>query len=343
MTSEMRVRARGVPFVAGRAPRTVASVRLGDGGSGLEEFGELVPLVMDGAITDVFVRAGEVWVDQGAGAERVADLRLRERRVRELAVTLLECAGRHVDESHPFADAQLHDGIRVHAVLPPIALGGVELSIRLPRVERLTLDTLHETGALTDLQLEVLQSLIARRANILISGAGGSGKTTLLSAMLGQADVRERIITIEDVAELRIAHPHVVSLQSRQSNIEGVGSVGLAELVREALRMRPDRLVVGECRGVEVRELLAALNTGHDGGAGTMHANSLEDVPARLEALGALASMSTGALARQVVSAFDAVVHVVRGPEGRRIERIGRFTLRDGALEVNDAGSRPLA
>jgi pilus assembly protein CpaF len=161
-----------------------------------------------------------------------------------------------------------------------------------------------------------------------VTGAAGSGKTTLLGAMLSSAPPAERIVVIEDVAELRIAHPHLVRLEARQPNLEGAGAIGLDRLVREALRMRPDRLVVGECRGAELRELLTALNTGHDGGAGTLHANSLADVPARLEALGALAGWSDAALARQAVSAIDAVLHLERDEGGvRRLAETGRLTL----------------
>ena len=170
---------------------------------------------------------------------------------------------------------------------------------------------------------------------MLVTGAGGSGKTTLLGAMLSEAAGAERIVTIEDVAELRIRHPHVVALEARQANAEGAGAIGLEQLVREALRMRPDRLVLGECRGAEVRELLAALNTGHDGGAGTLHANSLDDVPARLEALGALAGLTPEALARQAVSAIDAVLHVERdGCRRRRVAAIGELGLAGDRLVV---------
>jgi len=160
-----------------------------------------------------------------------------------------------------------------------------------------------------------------------VTGAAGSGKTTLLAALLGEAPPGERIVVIEDVAELRIDHPHVVALESRQPNLEGAGGVGLDALLREALRMRPDRLVLGECRGGELRELLAALNTGHDGGAGTLHANSLSDVPARLEALGALAGMSPVAVARQAVSAIGLVLHLERRGSERRLAQLGRFEL----------------
>ena len=161
-------------------------------------------------------------------------------------------------------------------------------------------------------------------------------KTTLLAALLALAPQSERIVTVEDVAELVIRHPHVVSLQARQANLEGRGGLDLAVLVRESLRMRPDRIVVGECRGAELRELLTALNTGHDGGAGTLHANSLDDVPARLEALGALAGLPADALARQAVSALDLVVHLVRAADGRRsVAAVGGLRLgAGGRLEI---------
>ncbi len=183
-----------------------------------------------------------------------------------------------------------------------------------------------------------LEGAVARRENLLVTGAAGAGKTTLLAALLGCAAPTERIVTIEDVAELRIEHPHHVRLEARQPNLEGAGGIGLARLVREALRMRPDRLVVGECRGEEVRELLSALNTGHDGGAGTLHANGLHEVPARLEALGALAGLDDHALARQAASAFDLVLHVERAPDGaRRLAAIGRPIIGDsGRLGIED-------
>jgi pilus assembly protein CpaF len=235
--------------------------------------------------------------------------------------------GRHIDEATPCVDARLHDGIRVHAVLPPVSTRGTLLSIRLPRVRRLSLTDLASAGFFPHGGRELVAALVARRENVLVTGAGGSGKTTFLSAMLGAAPPAERIVAIEDVAELRVDHPHVVSLEARQANLEGAGAVSLERLVREALRMRPDRLVLGECRGAEVRELLAALNTGHDGGAGTLHANSLADVPARLEALGALAGMSPDAIARQTVSAIGIVLHLERRDGVRMLAQTGRFEL----------------
>jgi pilus assembly protein CpaF len=239
----------------------------------------------------------------------------------------MSLAGRHIDEATPCVDARLADGIRVHAVLPPIAVSGTTISIRLPRIEFVTLDYLEEAGFFANVPRERIEPLVDSRENVLISGAGGSGKTTFLAALLTRASPLERIIAIEDVAELRVDHPHFIALEARQPNLEGAGGIGLERLVREALRMRPDRLVLGECRGAEVRELLAALNTGHDGGAGTLHANSLEDVPARLEALGALAGMSAVAIARQTVSAIGTVMHLERRDGVRRLAQIGSFAL----------------
>ncbi len=181
-----------------------------------------------------------------------------------------------------------------------------------------------------------LRRLVADRTNLLVTGATGAGKTTLLAALLSAASPTDRIVTIEDVAELRLDHPHHVRLEARQPNLEGAGAVPLARLVREALRMRPDRLVVGECRGEEVRELLTALNTGHHGGAGTVHASGLADVPARLEALGALAGLDDHGVARQVVSAIGAIVHVGNVDGVRRVEGIARPVLRDGRLGIEE-------
>jgi len=323
------------PFLPGAARSTngrpVAS---------LVEFEELAPLVVDDAVTDVLVLADRgVWVDRGDGVVPVPGLVLREGRSRDLARALVALGGRHVDETTPCADVRLGDGIRVHAVLAPVSTAGTALSIRLPRARRPTVATLAADGFFDVVPREVVDHVVAARRNVLVTGATGSGKTTLLAAMLALVPSDERIVTVEDVAELRVDHPHVVGLEARQANAEGVGAIGLERLLREALRMRPDRLVVGECRGAEVRELMAALNTGHDGGAGTVHANGVADVPARLEALGALAGLGPDALARQAASAFDLVLHVERRRSGRRLTGVGRFGVdAGGRLEV-----RPVA
>jgi pilus assembly protein CpaF len=296
----------------------------------------LEPYLSDPDVTDVFVNgASGLFVDRGHGAERVAAWRADEAAVRDLAVALIGIGGRHLDDLTPLVDVRWEHGARVHAVLPPVACAGAAISIRLPSSEHLSLDDLGRRGMFDAATGERLATLVAGRTNLLVTGATGAGKTTLLASLLGLVPPHERIVTIEDVAELRIDHPHHVRLEARQANLEGAGAVGLARLVREALRMRPDRLVVGECRGEEVRELLTALNTGHDGGAGTVHASGIRDVPARLEALGALAGMTDHGVARQVVSAIAAVVHVERGPDGvRRVAGLARPVVEDGRLSV---------
>lgn len=320
------------PFLPGVAPpRSVRAVRA-------EEFEELAGLVRDGTVTDVLVVGGRgTWVDRGAGLERVGPV-LGERRARELGAALVSRGGRHVDESTPMADVRHDDGVRVHVVLAPVAVHGTTLSVRLPRPGRPTLAGLERSGTFDRVPRRVVERAVAQRRNVLVSGATGSGKTTLLAAMLTAVPHDERIVTVEDVAELRIDHPHVVALEARQANAEGSGAIDLARLLRESLRMRPDRVVVGECRGAEVRELVSALNTGHDGGAGTVHANGIADVPARLEALGALTGLAPTALARQAVSAFDLVLHVERRRGTRRLVDVGTPVLEaDGTLGVRPA------
>ncbi len=232
-------------------------------------------------------------------------------------------------------DARLSGGIRLHAVIPPVSPAGTLVSLRMLRREPLSLDELVAGGCLPPAWRPVLAALVHRRAAFLVSGGTGAGKTTLLATLLSEADPEERLVLVEDVGELWPRHPHVVRLEARHANVEGRGSVTLEDLVRQALRMRPDRLVVGECRGAEVRDLLAALNTGHAGGCGTVHANATGDVPARLEALGALAGMSPRAVAAQTVAALDAVVHVERSAERRRVVEIAAVQrLPDGELSL---------
>lgn len=315
------------PFIAAPRPESAASV---------PALAPLTRYLSDPQVTDLFVngQAG-LFVDSGHGAIRVPDWRASEREVRQLAASLIEAGNRHVDDAHPCVDVRLPGGVRVHVVLAPIASSGTAISVRVSRPDVTSFDDLGACGSMDGPTADFLRAAIARRANFLISGAAGVGKTTMLAALLALAAPQERIVTIEDVAELRIDHPHHVALEARQANLEGAGAVGLDRLVREALRMKPDRLVVGECRGGEVRELLTALNTGHDGGAGTVHANSLTDVATRLEALGALAGLDDLALARQVRSAMEFVVHLERASDGsRRIAAIGTFADTDGRLQV---------
>jgi pilus assembly protein CpaF len=301
-------------------------------------WGELATYVADENVTDIFINgASGLFVDRGSGAERIEGWRGAEREVRDLAVKLISAGGRHIDDTNPCIDVRLRGGVRVHCVLSPVSRMGTAISIRIPRVVAADLPALRNLGNFDEAHESWLLQQVQDRANLLITGGAGAGKTTLLSALLAHVSHSERIITIEDVAELSPRHPHHISLEARQGNLEGAGSVSLSQLVRESLRMRPDRLVVGECRGEEVRELLTALNTGHDGGAGTMHASSLADVPARLEALGALAGMDATALARQVVSAFTYVIQLERSGGGeRRICQLGRFAFRDERLQIEE-------
>ncbi|WP_246259391.1 TadA family conjugal transfer-associated ATPase [Streptomyces typhae] len=280
--------------------------------------GPLEPLLEDPAVTDVLVSAPDrVWVDRGRGLE-LTDVAFRDATaVRRLAQRLATVAGRRLDDARPWVDARLPDGTRLHAVLPPVAVGSTCLSLRVVRPRAFTLPELVAAGTVPPGGDRMLHRLLDARLSYLVSGGTGSGKTTLLSTLLGLVGQRERIVLAEDSAELRPDHPHVVRLEARPPNQEGVGAVGLDDLVRQALRMRPDRLVVGEVRGAEVVHLLAALNTGHDG-CGTVHANAAADVPARLEALGTAAGLDRAALHSQLAAAVSVVLHLVRDPAGRR-------------------------
>ncbi|RFA16469.1 hypothetical protein B7R22_03000 [Subtercola boreus] len=316
-----------------------------------EGLGPLEKFVRDPEVTDVFVNGpDDLWIDRGGGLVKVDGWSCPgEPELRELAVRLVALGGRHIDEASPCVDVRLHDGLRLHAVLPPVSPRGTLISLRIPRTGLLHLDDLAGAGFFTpnggagpDYR-SIVDTAVCERSNVLVTGAGGSGKTTFLSSLLASAPPEERIVAIEDVAELRVDHPHFVSLEARQPNLEGAGGISLGRLLREALRMRPDRLVLGECRGSEIRELLSALNTGHDGGAGTLHANSLADVPARLEALGALAGLTPEAMARQAVSAIDVVLHLERTGGYRRLAEVGAFMLDDRArLQVRPLGGESL-
>lgn len=279
--------------------------------------GPLTPLLEDPEVTDVLVNGVQVWIDRGAGPVRAPVTMGSVEETRRLAQRLASAGGRRLDDGCPYVDTRLADGSRVHAVLPPVAVSGPYLSVRTFRLRSRPLSDL------VPLPLaELLTTVMRARLSILISGGTGSGKTTLLNSLLGLVPPRERIVIVEDAAELRPDHPHVVGLQARESNVEGAGLVKLADLVRQALRMRPDRLIVGECRGAETVELLGALNTGHEGGASTIHANTSGDVPARLEALGLLSGVPAAALRAQITAAFQLVLQLRRTTAGRQLEEI---------------------
>ncbi|GHF62761.1 hypothetical protein GCM10010218_50310 [Streptomyces mashuensis] len=281
--------------------------------------GPLEPLLAEPDVTDVLVTApDQVWVDRGTGLRRTGVTFPDATAVRRLAQRLAAIAGRRLDDARPWVDARLPDGTRLHAVLPPVAVGSTCLSLRVVRPRAFTLAELEAAGTVPPGGRRLLAAVLDARLSYVISGGTGSGKTTLLSSLLGLVAPDERIVLAEDSAELRPDHPHVVRLETRPANQEGTGLVTLRDLVRQALRMRPDRLVVGEVRGPEVTDLLAALNTGHEGGCGTVHANAAADVPARLEALGSTAGLDRAALHSQLAAALSVVIHMVRDHGGQR-------------------------
>jgi pilus assembly protein CpaF len=298
--------------------------------------GPLQPLLQQPGVTDVLVNGPDsVWIDAGSGLEPAGVRFADEAAVRKLAQRLAALAGRRLDDASPYVDAALPDGTRLHAVLPPISPAGTCLSLRTFTARAFTIADLEAAGTLRNGSTLLLRAIVCARAAFLVSGGTGSGKTTLLASMLGLADPRERLILVEDAPELRPEHPHVVRLTTRPPNVEGAGAVSLRDLVRQALRMRPDRLVVGEVRGAEVVELLTALNTGHAGSGGTVHANSAAQVPARLEALAALGRLDRHAVRSQVAAALQVAIHLDRRTDGRRVlTEIGVFQLDRDEIRV---------
>jgi len=304
--------------------------------------GPLQSLLGVPGVTDVLVNApDEVYLDRGDGLERQSVSFPDDAAVRRLAQRLAAHAGRRLDDACPWVDARLPDGTRVHAVLAPLARPGTAISLRVPARRRFSLTGLLDAGALDDRSLKLLRRLIAARVAFMVTGGTGSGKTTVLAALLGEVDPRERIVVVEDASELRPDHRHVIGLEARPPNVEGVGQVTVRDLVRQALRMRPDRVVVGEVRGAEVVDLLAALNTGHEGGCGTVHANSPAALPARFEALGVAAGLSRSAVHSQLAAGVHAVVHVARAGRGRAVSDIAVLAAADdGLVRVVPAWSR---
>lgn len=316
-------------------------------GEELTGSGPLTTLLADPATTDVVVNGpADVRVDRGSGWEPAGVTFDDEAAVARLARRLAASAGARLDDAHPYADGQLPDGTRLHAVLPPVAAAGTCLSLRVLRPAAFDLAELNRLGLFPGVALSAIRVILAARLAVLISGGTGSGKTTLLTAMLGAVDPRERIVLVEDAAELRPTHPHVVRLVARAANVEGVGAIGLSELVRQALRMRPDRLVVGEVRGIEVIDLLGALGTGHEGGAGTIHANGAAEVPVRIAALAATGGLGPDAAHAQLAGAVQVVLHLRRDDGRRRVADIAVLIAGpDGRVRVLSAiaDGRPTA
>ena len=300
------------------------------------ELGPLSIIASKPGVTDIAVTCdGAVWVDQGHGMRRCAQGCFSSpQAIRDFAVRLCAQLGRRLDDACPIADASTVEGLRVHAVIAPLVPQGAAISIRLPDAVFPDLPSLARRGMFPETWLPLLTGLVLRKASVLVTGGTGAGKTTLLKAMLMRCPSRERIITVEEVRELgMIRHANHVSLVTREANMEGAGAIGLPALISATLRMRPDRVVVGECRGGEIVDLLRALNSGHRGGMTKLHANQVEAVPARLASLGLLAGLEPRATAALAEGAFDVVLHAERVAGTRRIAQIGLLEVVDGRLQ----------
>jgi pilus assembly protein CpaF len=284
--------------------------------------GPLEVLLADPAVEEVMVNGpGIVYIERGGRIEATDVTFAGEEELRNAIERILAPLGRRVDELSPMVDARLADGSRVNVVIPPLAIDGPLVSIRRFGARRPGPDELVALGTLTAAQRRSLEVAVAARRSVLVSGGTGSGKTTLLNALSGFIAVDERVVTIEDAAELRLRQPHVVRLESRPAGVEGRGEVTIRDLLRNALRMRPDRIVIGEVRGPEALDLLTALNTGHDGALSTVHANSPADALSRLETLALMAGVGLphAAVAEQVQRGIDLVVHLERRADGARV------------------------
>jgi pilus assembly protein CpaF len=301
-----------------------AAVRLGAIEAVIDEtlgFGPLEPLLRDPEVTEVMVNGpNRIFVERAGRLTRVAGGFADDAHVLHVIDRILAPLGRRIDEASPMVDARLPDGSRVNAIIPPLSLDGPVLTVRRFGARSLSSTDLLARGTLTEEMLALLEAAVRAKHNILVSGGTGSGKTTTLAAIAAFIPEGERIITIEDAAELRLPLAHVVRLESRPASLEGTGAIPIRALVRNALRMRPDRIVVGECRGGEVVDMLAAMSTGHEGSLSTLHASSPEDAVRRLHTLALMGDVELpyAAVADQVAHAIDLIVHQARLPDGSR-------------------------
>jgi pilus assembly protein CpaF len=296
--------------------------------------GPLEPLLRDDEVTDILVNGrDQVYVEKRGKLHRTSIRFHDDQHVMLIIDRIVSQVGRRIDESSPMVDARLHDGSRVNAIIPPLALDGPSLSIRRFGKKRHSMDDLLARGSITPQMVAVLRAMVRARLNILVSGGTGSGKTTMLNCLSGFVPEDERIVTIEDSAELSLQQPHVVRLETRPPNIEGKGEVTARDLVRNTLRMRPDRVVVGEVRGAEIFDMLQAMSTGHDGSIATIHANSSRECLGRLEMMMLLSGFSIPqrAMRQQIASAVNIIVHVARLSDGsRRVIKISEITGMEG-------------
>jgi pilus assembly protein CpaF len=283
--------------------------------------GPLEPLLADPTVSDILVNGHDhVFVERAGKLQRTAIRFHDDAHLLNIIDRIVSKVGRRIDESIPMVDARLQDGSRVNAIIPPLAIDGPVLSIRRFRKDALRMDDLVRFGSLSPALVDLLKAIVLARLNVMISGGTGSGKTTLLNAMSAFIPERERIITIEDSAELQLQQPHVVRLETRQVNVEGRGQINQRDLVRNSLRMRPDRIVVGEVRGAEALDMLQSMNTGHDGSLTTIHANSSRDALSRVETMVAMTGIQfpITALRTQISSAIDVIIHMERQEDGCR-------------------------
>lgn len=288
--------------------------------------GPLESLLRDPDVTEVMINGPEeIYIERGGVITR-AEVRLEnEEQIYHLIERVIGPLGLRVDESQPFVEARLTDGSRLHAIIRPLSVRGPAVTIRKFSVRPFTLPDLVANGTMDAQMAEFLERAVRSRLNIIVSGGTGSGKTTLLNVLSASIPSNERLITIEEAAELRLARDHVVTLEARPPNIEGKGEVTVRDLLRNALRMRPDRIIIGECRGGEALDMLQAMNTGHEGSLSTCHANSPEDLLVRLETMVMMAEMGlpVGPIRQQIASAIDLIIHSARFPDGsRRVVRI---------------------
>ncbi|ELE1906641.1 CpaF family protein [Vibrio vulnificus] len=287
----------------------------------LKGLGPLQKLVENDDISDIMINGPyDVFIEIGGKVEKSPIQFVNEKQLNTIAKRIASNVGRRIDESSPLCDARLKDGSRVNIVIPPLAIDGTSISIRKFKEQKIKLENLVEFGAMSIEMAKLLSIASHCKCNILISGGTGSGKTTLLNALSGFIGEGERVVTIEDAAELQLQKPHIVRLETRQASVEGTGQITARDLVINALRMRPDRIIVGECRGAEAFEMLQAMNTGHDGSMSTLHANTPRDAIARTESMVmmATASLPLEAIRRTIVSAVDLIVQVRRLHDGSR-------------------------
>ncbi len=305
-------------------------------------FGPLQDLLRAPTVTEIMVvGSGQIYVEQGGVIERSGRRFISDEVTESIIERIVAQVGRRIDKSQPLVDARLPDGSRVNAIIPPLAVKGPSLTIRKFPAQRLTMDDLVDLGSITTAAATFLRACVIDRRNLLVSGGTGSGKTTLLNVLSSFIPFKERIVTIEDTTELRLHQEHVVSLETKPPNVEGAGEYTVRDLVKNALRMRPDRVLVGECRGAEALDMIQAMNTGHDGSMTTVHANSSREVIERLEVLVLMAvDLPVTSIHRQLCSALDLIVHISRMPGGARVvtqvSEVVRYDPDEKQIVLND-------